>query len=99
MDLKPIKTEKDYQQALKEIETLFEVETNTLEGEKLDILTTLVEAYEKQHYPIDNPTPIEAILYFLESRNQGFSIFINGLKNRGVSDAIINEVLNDLTVT
>lgn len=99
MDLKPIKTEKDYQQALKEIETLFEVETNTSEVEKLDILTTLVEAYEKQHYPIDNPTPIEAILYFLESRNQGFSIFINGLKNRGVSDAIINEVLNDLIVT
>lgn len=96
MNLKPIKTETDYQQALKEIELLFDVETYTPEWEKLDILTTLVEVYEQQHYPIDSPTPIEAILYYLESRNQGFSAFINGLKNRGVSEEIIKDVLNDL---
>ena len=97
MNVKPIKTEADYQEALKEIEALFEVEANTPEWEKLDILTTLVEAYETQHYPIDSPTPIEAILYYLESRNQGFSKFIDGLKTRGVSEEIIKDVLNDLT--
>jgi HTH-type transcriptional regulator/antitoxin HigA len=93
MDLKPIKTETDYQQALKEIEALFEVEANSPEWEKLDILTTLVEAYEKQHYPIDSPNQVEAILYYLESRNQGFSSFINGLKSRGVSEELIKDVL------
>jgi HTH-type transcriptional regulator/antitoxin HigA len=96
MNVKPIKTEADYQEALKEIEALFEVEANTPEWEKLDILTTLVEAYEKQHYPIDSPNQIEAILDYLESRNQGFSKFIDGLKTRGVSEEIIKDVLNYL---
>jgi HTH-type transcriptional regulator / antitoxin HigA len=99
MNLKPIKTEADYQEALQEIERLFEVESNTPEWEKLDILTTLVDAYEKQNYPIDSPTPIESLLYYFESRNQGFSDFINGLKSRGVSEEIINNVLNDLSKT
>lgn len=93
MELKPIKTEADYQLALKEIELLFEVESNTPEWEKLDILTTLVEAYEQQHYSIDSPNQIEAILYHLESLNQEFSLFINGLKSRGVSEEIIKDVL------
>ena len=69
MDLKPIKTEIDYQQALREIEALFTVAAHTPEWERLDILTTLVEVYEQQHYPIEPPSPIEAILYHLESRN------------------------------
>lgn len=98
MDLKPIKTEADYQLALKEIESLFEAQINTPSAEKLDILTTLVEAYEQQHYPIDSPSQIEAIFYYLESRNQGFSLFINGLKQRGVSEDIINDVLATIKV-
>jgi HTH-type transcriptional regulator / antitoxin HigA len=97
MNLKPIKTESDYQEALREIERLFTVEANTPEWEKLDILTTLVEAYEKQHYPIDPPQPLEAILYYFESRNKGFSAFIDGLKNRGVSEDTIKDVLRDLS--
>lgn len=97
MELKPIKTETDYQEALREIERLFEVEANTPEWEKLDVLTTLVEVYEAQHYPIDSPTPLESIVYYLESRNQKFSAFIDGLKSRGVSEEIINDVLNDLS--
>ncbi len=98
MNVKPIKTETDYQQALKKIETLLEVEANTPEWEQLDILTTLVEAYETQHYPIDSPSQIEAIFYYLESRNQGFSTFIDGLKTKGVSEKIIQDVLNDLNI-
>ncbi|GBF80137.1 helix-turn-helix domain-containing protein [Aphanothece sacrum] len=96
MNLRPIKTDNDYQQALQEIESLFDAELNTPSGEKLEILATLVEVYEQEHYPIELPTPIEAILYHLESRHQGVSLFIEGLKRRGVSDEIINEALTDL---
>ena len=58
MELPPIKTEFDYQNALTEIERLFDAEPNSLLLDRLDILTTLVEAYEQQHYPIDAPDPI-----------------------------------------
>ena len=89
MNLKPIKTETDYQQALKEIEQIFDAEPNTSEYEKLDILTTLVEVYEQQNYSIEPPSPMAAILYYLESRNQGISSFIENLKHHGVSEEII----------
>jgi HTH-type transcriptional regulator/antitoxin HigA len=97
MNLKPIKTEKDYQLAIKEIERLFDAQNNTEELEKLDILTALVEAYEKEKYPIEPPSPIAAILYYLESRNQGVSVFIENLKYQGVSEEIINTALNAMT--
>lgn len=96
MDLKPIKTEVDYRQALAQIEQLFEAELNTPEGDQLEILTTLVEDYEEKHHPIDLPLPYEAILYHLESRHQPVSSFIEGLKRRGVSDEIIQEALNEV---
>ena len=89
--------ESDYQQALKEIEQIFDAEPNTPEYEKLDILTTLVEVYEQQNYPIEPPSPIAAILYYLESRNQGISTFIENLKHHGVSEEIINIALNEMT--
>lgn len=68
MELRPIKTESDYQNALQEIERLFDAEPNSPECDRLDILTTLVEAYEQKHYPIEAPDAISAILYYLESR-------------------------------
>jgi HTH-type transcriptional regulator / antitoxin HigA len=68
MELRPIKTEIDYQKALAEIETLFDAAPNTVECDRLDILATLVEAYEKKHCPIDLPDPIAAIEYYMESR-------------------------------
>ena len=68
MELRPIKTESDYQNALKEIERLFDAEPESPQCERLDILTTLVEAYEREHYPIDPPDAISAILYYLEAR-------------------------------
>ncbi len=67
-ELRPIKTELDYQNALKEIEELFDVEANSAQQDRLDILTTLVEAYEQKHYPIERPDPIEAIFYHLAAR-------------------------------
>ena len=68
MDIKPIKTESDYNAALVEIERLMEANLNTPEGDKLDVLTILVEAYEEKYYPIGPPDPIEAIIHQMESQ-------------------------------
>ena len=90
MEIRPIKTEADYQAALEEIERLFDAAPNTPEGDRLEVLTTLVEAYEEKHYSIPLPDPIEAILYYMESR---------GLSRRDLepyigSCARVSEVLN-----
>ena len=61
MDIQPIKNENDYDQALAEIETLWGVEQGTAEGDKLDILIVLAEAYEDKHHQIGPPNPVEAI--------------------------------------
>ncbi len=61
MDIRPIKTDADYRAALNDIENLMMAEPDTVEGEKLDILVTLVEAYEAKHFPMDLPDPVEAI--------------------------------------
>jgi HTH-type transcriptional regulator/antitoxin HigA len=66
MDIHPIKTEADYERALGEIERLWGAAANTPKGDKLDILLTLVEAYEQAHYPIDPPDPVEAIKFRME---------------------------------
>jgi len=55
MEIKPIKTESDYQAALKEIEELMDAQPDTSEGDRLDVMTTLVEAFEATHYPIGAP--------------------------------------------
>ena len=55
MEVKPIKSDADYRVALKEIETLMSAQPDSPEGEKLDVLATLVEAYEHKHYPLDLP--------------------------------------------
>jgi HTH-type transcriptional regulator/antitoxin HigA len=68
MEIRPVKTEADYEAALAEIEALFEADPGTAEGDRLEVLTTLVEAYEDAHYPIPYPDPIEAIRYHMESR-------------------------------
>ncbi|PIE83571.1 MAG: transcriptional regulator [Candidatus Contendobacter odensis] len=67
MDIKPIKTEADYQQVLSDIERLMDAQPDTPEGDRLDVLSTLVEAYEAQHYPIEEPDPIEAIKHRMEA--------------------------------
>jgi antitoxin component HigA of HigAB toxin-antitoxin module len=68
VDIRPIKTDADYQMALEEIERLFDAAPGTPEGDRLEVLTTLVDAYEEQHHAIPFPDPIEAINYHLESR-------------------------------
>ena len=71
MDIKPIRTETEYDAALKEIQRLWGSPYGTPPGDKLDVLVTLVEAYEEQHYPVPPPDPIEAIVHHMES--QGLS--------------------------
>ena len=66
MDIKPIRTPADHQAALAEIEALMTAEFGTPEGDKLDVLVTLVEAYEQKHFPIDLPDPVEAIKFRME---------------------------------
>ena len=68
MDIRPLKTEVDYQAALKEIETLMHAAADTPEGDRLDVLVTLVEAYEAKHYPLDLPDPVEAIKFTMEQK-------------------------------
>jgi HTH-type transcriptional regulator/antitoxin HigA len=68
MDIRPIRTEADYDATLAEIEQLFDAPPGTPDGDRLDVLTTLVAAYEEQHHPILPPDPIEAIIYYMESR-------------------------------
>jgi len=90
MNIKPLKTEADYEVTLQDIERLFDAEPNTPKGDLLDVLTTLAEAYEAQHHDIPFPDPIEAILYHLESRGlsrQDLEPFIG-------TRARVSEVLN-----
>lgn len=68
MDIRPVETEADHEATLKEIDRLFDVEPDTPEANRLQVLVTLVEAYENKHHPIGLPDPIEAIQYHLESR-------------------------------
>jgi len=90
MEIRPIKTEADYQAALDEIESLFDAKPGTPEGDRLEVLTTLVEAYEERHYSLPMPDPIAAIEYYMESR---------GLSRRDLeaylgSRARVSEILN-----
>jgi HTH-type transcriptional regulator / antitoxin HigA len=66
MEIKPIRTKTDYRAALKEIETLMPARAGSPKGERLDVMVTLVEAYEKKHYPFDLPDPVEAIKFRME---------------------------------
>lgn len=70
MDIKPIRTEADYKASLKEISALMEndPEPGTADGDRLDILSTLVEAYENRHFPMDLPDPVEAILFRMDQQ-------------------------------
>jgi len=68
MEINPIKTKADYRAALKEIQALMAAEPDTSEGERLDVLVTLVEAYEKKHYRFDLPDPVEAIKFRMEQK-------------------------------
>jgi HTH-type transcriptional regulator / antitoxin HigA len=70
-DLKPIRSEADYEAALAEVERLWGAPAASPEGDRLDVLATLIDAYESEHFPMDPPDPIEAIKFRMEQ--QGLS--------------------------
>ena len=90
MNIKPIKSEKDYTATLCQIEKLMGAEPNTPQMDELEVLTTLIEAYEEQHYKIDVPDPIEAIKFRMEQEGlkQKDLVSIVGSKSR------VSEILN-----
>ncbi len=65
-ELRPIRSEADYEAALEEAERLWGAKSGTPEGDRLDVLATLIEAYEAKHYPMDPPDPVEAIRFRME---------------------------------
>lgn len=90
MEIRPIKTEQDYDAALAEVEALWGAEPDTPNGDKLDVLITLIEAYEVKHHPIAPPDPVEAILFRMEQ---------TGLQRKDLEPYIghsgrVSEVLN-----
>lgn len=90
MNIAPIKSQRDYWRTLKDIEGLMAARRNTPEGDRLDVLVTLVEAWERKHYPLDLPDPVEAIRFHMEQ---------NGLQPRDLVPYIgsrnrVHEVLN-----
>ncbi len=66
--VEPIRTKRDYEVALTQIERLWGAKSGTAEGDRLDVLATLIEAYEAAHYPMDPPDPIEAIKFRMEQQ-------------------------------
>ncbi len=90
MELRPIRTDADHRAALEEVERLWEAEPGTPEGDRVEVLATLIEVYEAKHYPIPAPDPIAAILFMMEQK---------GLTRRELEPAIgsrgrVSEVLN-----
>jgi HTH-type transcriptional regulator / antitoxin HigA len=90
MNIKPIRTESDYQSALHRLEKIFDAPIGTLESDEADILGLMIDEYEKKHYPIDTPDPIEAIKIRMEDM---------GLRQVDLVDAIggksrVSEILN-----
>ena len=90
MEIAPIKSHRDYRRVLKDIEGLMHARRNSSEGDRLDVLVTLVEAWERKHYRLDLPDPVEAIKYHMEQ---------NGLQPRDLIPFIgsrnrVHEVLN-----
>ena len=89
-EVKPLRSEADYEAALAEVERLWGTKAETPKGDRLDVLATLIDAYETEHYPIDPPDPIEAIKFRMEQQ---------GLTRRDLEQIIgtrtrIAEVLN-----
>jgi HTH-type transcriptional regulator/antitoxin HigA len=90
MEIRPIRTKADHRSALKEIERLMDARRGTPEGDRLEVLTLLVERYEEQEEPVEAPNPVDALLYHMESR---------GLSRRDLEEFIgsrarVAEVLN-----
>src|SRR5437763_16459862 len=82
MEIKPIRNEADYEVVLRRIEELWGALPESAEGDELDVLATLTEAYERERYPIDQPDPIEAIKFRLEQTGKDFRALVGVIGQR-----------------
>lgn len=90
MNIKPIRNERDYQNAMKRLETIFNAKKGTDEGDELEILSILIDTYENEHFPIEMPDPIEAIKFRMEQM---------GMKQKDLAEIVgfksrVSEILN-----
>ncbi|UPQ78022.1 helix-turn-helix domain-containing protein [Flavobacterium azooxidireducens] len=90
MNIKPIKTEQDYQMALQRLEEIFDAKPNSIDGDELEILSILIEKYESKNFPIDMPDPIEAIKFRMDQL---------GMKQKDLAEAVgfnsrVSEILS-----
>jgi HTH-type transcriptional regulator/antitoxin HigA len=90
MNIKPIKIKTDYIEALQSVENLMDAKINTPEGDNLDVLVTLIEAYEEKHHPVQPPEPVEAIIHQMESQGLSRKDLIPFFGSR----ARVSEILN-----
>lgn len=89
MKLKPIRTEADHRAALAEAERLLEARPGTVSGDRLEVLITLIEAYEREHHAMPAPDPVEAIRYTLESRGLAPSDLVPLLGSKQDVEAVL----------
>jgi HTH-type transcriptional regulator / antitoxin HigA len=82
MEIKPIKNERDYEQALRRLESLWNSPEGSAERDELDVLATLIEAYEREHYPMGMPDPVEAIKFRLEQEGKDSRALIGVIGQR-----------------
>ena len=90
MEIKPIRSHADHERALLEIQRLWGAKEGTAEGDRLDVLVTLVDAYENEHFPMDPPDPIEAIRFRLEQQGLDTSALVGVIGGR----SRVYEVMN-----
>lgn len=90
MDIRPIRSDADYDAALAEIDRLWGARVGTPEGDRLDVLTTLVEKWEDEHYPVPPPDPIEAIKFRLDQQGLDQSALIGVIGSRSRVFEIMN---------
>ena len=90
MEIRPIKTEQDYNDSIKRIEELWGAKKDTFQGDELDLLVTLVESYEIKHYPIAPPDPVDAIKFRMEQMDMTKADMVKYLG----SQSRVSEVLN-----
>jgi HTH-type transcriptional regulator/antitoxin HigA len=90
MNVSPIRNERDYEQVLRRVEKLWDCPEDSPQSDELDVLATLIDAYEREHYPIDLPDPIEAIRFRLEQQGRDTRALIGIIGQR----TRVHEVLN-----
>src|ERR1035437_1031193 len=105
MNISPIKTEADYRKALKRIETIFDAPIGSAESDEADLLGLMIDEYEKKHYPIDAPDPIEAIKIRMEEMHLKQVDLINEIGGKSRVSEILNrkrrltvEMIRKLTI-